>query len=512
MRVDHNHVVLAQQMLARGDSEDRWLRLLEAFQVVGLADMNQLQAATGFSRDQINRILERYRLAAGGGQPILTRVEAKVTRPWLGVRGAIIYQLGESGAALLRASGHANAQACGLKDPVAIAHAAAVLDVRLAALATGLTVTTEQELSNHDGQVLRPDNLVAAGSGPRLMFEVEQAARPELLRRILDTVRRRAVFFTDKAGRPVSPVVRILFALPRNAAWERTLRIWEKAVAAVADDYGGKLSCCLLALPLGEFLAQPDWAEPPDYRRWRDLLNPGLLAGFAPEPAQGAKSQAAAPASPSTALKGPGKPLPAELVRYSPHESRLLLEALWEFFVENAGRPAGAGELDAPDPEFFSAMALIYLASHDPEMPLAVRAGQPRASWFLLAEYLKMHPTLYSALRMELSRDGGMVWNSSMIRLRLQILAQTFLRYHGFRIADDAPLLVCAEAADLGASTTRPFYFRVQVRAPELLLRDGDEVMPTDDEIALAQRGLAWVLQTLGFDGDRVGLRRPAFG
>lgn len=508
MGTDRNHVILAQQALTRGDPEGRWLRLLEAFLPVGLADMNQLQAATGFSRDQVNRLLEKFRQAAGGGQPMVTRVEVKVARHWLGARGAVIYQLAETGAALLRAAGHEDARASGQKEAVAIAHAAAVLDIRLAALAAGLTVATEQELRGDADQALRPDNLVRAGAGPYLMFELEQSARPELLRRIVEGVRRRAEFFSEKTEQPVSPTIRVLFALPRNATWERTLRIWEKAVAAVADEQGGTLPCRLLAMPLGEFLEHPDWAEPPSGDRWRDLLNPGLLAGFAPAPAPGTKGLA----SPNTTLKGPSKPVPAELQRYSPHESRLVLQALWDFFAEHTGRPAGDGELTALDPEFFSVVSLIYIASHDPSAPLWARAGQPHASWFLLREYLKMHPLLHKALSAELSREGMTVWNGTMIRLKMQILADVFLRYHGFRIDDEAPIFVCAESADFSTRTTQPFYFHVAIRSPELLMPEEDGVMPTKAEVALAESALAWVLRTLALEGDRVGLRRPAFG
>jgi hypothetical protein len=229
MGTDCNHVILAQQALTRGDPEGRWLRLLEVFLPVGLANMNQLHAATGFSRDQVNRLLEKFRQAAGGGQPMVTRVEVKVARPWLGARGAGIYQLAETGAALLCAAGHEEARACGLKEAVAIAHAAALLDVRLAALATGLTVMTETELCNDENAALRPDNLMGPLDGRPAMFELEQIARPELLRRIVEGVRRRAEFFTGENPRPVSPIIRVLFALPRNATWERTLRIGEKA-------------------------------------------------------------------------------------------------------------------------------------------------------------------------------------------------------------------------------------------------------------------------------------------
>ncbi len=514
MALDRDHVILAQQALARSDAEGHWLRLLEAFLPVGLADMNQLQAATGFSRDQVNRLLDKYRQAAGGGQPILTRVEVKVARPWLGTRGAIIYQLAETGAALLRAAGNEGVRACGLKEAVAIAHAAATLDVRLAALAAGLTVVTEQELTNVAGQALRPDNLVRAGAGPGMIFELEQTAQSDLLRRIAAGVRRRAEFCAGQIARPVSPVVRVLFALPRNATWERSLCVWEKAVAAVADEQGGTLPFSLLAMPLGEFLAQPDWAEPPSAGRWRDLLNPGLLAGFAPAPASQATAQAnvGSKGAKGALTSSPHQPAPAELARYSPHESRLILQALWDFFVESAGHSAASRELAAPDPEFFSAVSLIYIASHDPEAPLWARAGQPRASWFLLAEYLKMHPLLHKALSAELNREGMTVWNASTIRFRMQTLAGVFLRYHGFRVDDGAPVFVCAESADLGTRTTQPFYFHVAIRAPELLLREDDGVVPTKAEVALAEQALAWVLRTLALDGDRVGLRRPAFG
>ena len=55
------------------------------------------------------------------------------------------------------------------------------------------------------------------------------------------------------------------------------------------------------------------------------------------------------------------------------------------------------------------------------------------------------------------------------------------------------------------------FYFHVEFRALEFLMHEGDAVVPTKREVALAEQALAWVLLTLANDGDRVGLRRPAF-
>ena len=300
MGMDRDHVILAQQALTRGDPEGRWLRLLEVFLPVGVADMNQLQAATGFSRDQVKRLLDKFRQATGGGQPMLTRVEVKVARPWLGARGAVIYQLAETGAALLRAAGHEDARACGLKEAVAIAHAAAMLDVRLVALAAGLTVATETELCNDaERDVAARQSDRAAGWPPG---DVRAGAdRPAGAAAAHRRGRAPAAeFFSGQTARPVSPIIRVLFALPRNATWERTLRIWERAVAAVADECGGTLPFSLLAMPLGEFLAQPDWSEPPDSGRWRDLLNPGLLAGFAPSAAAERRSHRRSRSGPAT--------------------------------------------------------------------------------------------------------------------------------------------------------------------------------------------------------------------
>ncbi|MEJ5200529.1 MAG: hypothetical protein WHX53_16550, partial [Anaerolineae bacterium] len=128
MNLDYDQLTLTQQALVHGDPDGRWLRLLETFLPVGLADMHQLQAATGFSRDQVNRLLEKFRRAAADGPAILNRYAGHLPRPWRTTRGAHIYLLAETGAGLLRFAGHETARPCGLKEPTAILHALAVLE------------------------------------------------------------------------------------------------------------------------------------------------------------------------------------------------------------------------------------------------------------------------------------------------------------------------------------------------------------------------------------------------
>jgi hypothetical protein len=111
--------------------DGRWLRLLEVFLPTGVADYGQMQRVTGLSRKQMDDLLER--LAQLGGGSIVRPYSFGVPRPGVRGRPAVVYGLGEAGAALLRAAGHRDAAACGYEEVREVAHARAVLDVRLGA-------------------------------------------------------------------------------------------------------------------------------------------------------------------------------------------------------------------------------------------------------------------------------------------------------------------------------------------------------------------------------------------
>lgn len=447
----------------------------------------------------------KFGKATGGGPPLLYRVEIKVPRP--GQRGRVptLYRLGEAGAAVLRAEGFPDARPCGLTSAVAISHAVAMLDVYLAARQAGLAVVTDRGLANGRGQTLRPDNLVTLADGSQALFETEQAARAALLPRIVESIQHKAASFRALDDGRVSPTVRVLCALPRGRDLERTWQVWERAAAAVADNLGGALPFRLVALPLDEFLARPDWAEPPDAGRWRNLLNPALLAGFALP----AKATASAQGSPPVALAVTNKQpmLPAPLARYTSTESRLVLTAMWQVFRESASVQVATEP--RPDPAFFELMTMIYLAGHTPTASVLARAGLPRASWWFLGEYLRMHVALRDALNVELTRGGGMTWNAGTIKHRMQKVVDVFLAYHGLR--SDEPLLACADGAAWDEQTTCQFFVRVTIRTPELLLGDADGVVPPRREVELAERALAWVLWTLFANGEEIGLKRPPY-
>jgi hypothetical protein len=264
--------------------DGRWLRLLEVFLPTGVADYGQMQRVTGLSRKQMDDLLERLAQLGGGG--IVRPYSFAVPRPGVRGRPAAVYGLGEAGAALLRAAGHRDAAACGYEEVREVAHARAVLDVRLAAEAAGLVVRTEAELvagGKAEGghrPVLRPDNVVTLPGGVQALYEVEQDADLSLLRRVVESLRRKAAFFGCGGGK-VSPVVRVVYAVVPERL-ERTVGVWEQGLGLVVEEVGGPLPFRLVGMTLGEFLERPDWSEPPDEGRWRGI-EPGSRAQGAGE-------------------------------------------------------------------------------------------------------------------------------------------------------------------------------------------------------------------------------------
>lgn len=112
-----------QAALDQDYPDRRWLSLLELARHTGVADTQQMQAAAGLSRDQLNRLLGRFESLAGGD--ILARIPFNLPLPGQRGRPPVVYKLGQAGAALLRANGYLNAHPCRLQDKTAIAHAQA---------------------------------------------------------------------------------------------------------------------------------------------------------------------------------------------------------------------------------------------------------------------------------------------------------------------------------------------------------------------------------------------------
>ncbi len=498
-----------QQVLDERFDDGSWLAILAVFRHTGVADRRQVCQASDLSRDQFNLRLEHFRQLAGDA--ILAQVPFRVSRPGQRGKPFALFTLGPVGAALLRANGYPKISPCGLKDATPLAHAQAVLDVRLAAEGAGLPVHTERELAytRSGGQraVLRPDNLITLPGGMRAIFEVEQVAKLTHLRRVRDSLRHKVAFFLSQTGQKFSNTIRVIVNLPHGSEWDETIAVWERACTIVAEESGGALPFRIRAIPLLAFLAEPDWDEPPGQRRWESLIDPAQLASFAPQADSDAGEPPKAVVKPSRPRKRlPNVPKPWR--RRSSADDLLVLEAFWQYFRQNAHQLAGNEDMPpAPSPIFFQIMQLIYVASHDPNTSPWERASFPFASVYLLRRYLQMHPKLRQALAKGVVRGSSSTsWNTHTIRHRMGVIIQRFLEYHGLRLGDTL------KARPVGPWDSRKAGFDVQVSLhPELLMGDQDGVVPSRDEVRAAEEALAWVLWALFAHCRRLLSKDPAF-
>ncbi len=496
VKLDPTLVATVQATLAQVFAGNGWQGLLETVAVTGVADALQLRAATGLSRDRLATALDKLNQAAPGLPPILSVYAHKVVRP--GGRGAPprVFVLGETGAALLRQLGHAAAHACRLQDPAAIAHALAILDVYLLAQQARLTVAIEARLPAAETiPYILPDALVTLPDGTPAVLEIEQLLTPQHIARAIESVQHKLAFYKSPAGRAVSPVLRTLYNLPAGPDYDRTLKVWRQALRAVQQRNGGTLPFRFLAAPLNAFKAAPDWSEPPTVTYSTDLRAP-------PSPT---------PTPSGSSLATPNSPLasrpPKALRRYTTHESALLLNALWQNFLDVAAEPIG--QFPRPDVALFEVAGIIYAASHDRFLSPLERAAYPRASLYLFDQYLRLHAPLRELLSHQIPRGAQVIrWNTIAITHRMQVVCARFLQYHGF--SDRGPLLVRATSADYAAQEPQCFQVRVTIQEPELLLL-GDGVLPDRQMVRTAEAALAWVLTALFLYAEDLGLPQLPF-
>lgn len=483
--------------------DDRWLRVLEVFVFTGVADAVQLQEATGLSRGQLRRMMERFETLLDAG--LIDEVPFSVPRPGRRGRPSTVYQLGKIGAAILRKRGHPDAHPCGLNTERRLAHARSVLDIRLAATKAGLGVRTEKEIGYVDDdqeRALRPDNLVTLPDGTQALFEVEQKASLSLLRRIVEGVRNKVAFFNSAEAAQVSSVVRVSINVPRGREWDRTVAVWERATAIVAEEASGDLPFEIVAIPHEEFLDDPDWSKPPVEERWESLFDPAQTTAFsAIQPVQQDGERQTTPA------KQPK--LPTGLKRRAARDDYLIMRAYWQHVLERGPGLMYAHDRPAADPVFFDVMSVIYAASHPPDATPWEAALHPHTSLYLLQRYLRMHPRLLKALSKAIVRGGGsMRWSTPTITHRIQAVTDVFLRYHGFRSGGSLRVSVIGP---WGRDDDRgDFDIRVRLE-PEVLMGEGDSVVPTPEEVKVTEDALRWVLISLFVYPQDLGVKRSYF-
>lgn len=446
--------------------------VLECFAATGLADLSQIMKHTSLTRDKVNRVLERLT-----SKDLLKTYPRNLSRPDKGGKPSAIYQLTEEGATILKTLGHPRAHASGLNDDTTVLHRLAMTELHLAASKAGIEIRTDRPLPYNDTE-LRPDHQIMLPDGNVLFFEIEQKASAAILRRIVESLQHKQDFFASRAHPNILPEVCMLLHLKRNKEWEKTLKVWERALDVVKENAKGKLHFHLYAIPLHEFLEKPDWENERELF-WKEVLPP----------------------QPQTALAIAEPKGLSTLMQRTAREDRLVLRALWQDFAERIQPSMG---LPKADPEFFQIMQLIYSASHDEQQPLIDQAGTPHASLYLLRRYLEMkqlHKRLYTELHRG-ERDTR--WNITTILHRMQGVANVFLTAHGWRAY--GLLLVQASTNDMKTRETRVFDMLVQIRNPQILMNRDDLVVPSTKEVHETEEAISWVLYALFAYSEELGL------
>lgn len=466
---------ISEKLAQAFQKESDYRPALETLAIVGVAELHHLQLASGQARDTQRRNLDKLE-ALGCVHQILEPIRRSTGRG----RSPKIWRLGEAGARAI------DAKPGKLENARAITHALAMLDLHIAAAQARQKITTDQVIRFENG-VLRPDHLVESETGEKILFEIEQDAGPRLLRRIVRSLRNKLAFFQSPEGKRVSPVIRMLVAVPEGTAYEKTLGIWHQALdILLGERKGAGLPFQLLALPLNSFLDRPDWDDV-DPKRWTALTTRN---GVAPQES------------------GLTKYL-EQIPRQKAAQDRIILAALLQSLRENDALRAKAQRYPAPDPRFFGSMTSIYSASHDENLSELEQAAYPWASLFLLKQYLHLHPVLRKRLDARL-RAGTqrMSWNTTIILHRMQTIVDLFLAYHGWR--SDGGLLAYAETPPWHTPGSRTFQVYVKVRHAGILLA-GDGLMPQRGDVKFAEESLAWVLAALFRYSPDLGFKAAPF-
>ena len=475
-----------QEALDTQVRDHAWRKILHVLSVTGVADNQQLIRSSGLGRDKLRRVLDKMSAAAAGFPPLLSTYPGKLKRS--GERGVAprVYRLGESGAALCRLDGLADARPSHLEEPRAILHALGMLDVHLAAQSAGLEIKTDRNLNYGEESFIRPDNLVTLPSQVKAIYESEQDARSDFLERILRGLGHKVAFYESQQAQGVSPIVRMIFDLPRGKDWQRTLNTWRQAVEITREKHG-PLPFRLFALPLNEFLANPEWESEPLPGRWVDLT--------ALEPLPGA----------SPTVK-PLAQIADELPQFTNLERRLIMAAMYQDLQVNRM----FSDQPQAESEFLYAMRTIYLASHDPFAPPLARSGVPRESLYLLRHYLKMNPGLLQLVEQTTQMDARRIhWNQSTALHRMQVVVDAFLEYHGWQ--SEGPLLAYSYTPDYQAHGPRHLSVNVEIVDRAVLVDDESTTAPGKQEVEFLEKSLAWVLTALFAETHHLGLKKPPF-
>lgn len=475
-------IQVLHQMLGERLPDMPWQAVLEICSLSGVADSLQLQQHLQISSKQLRRILQIFEEVSVGVPPILSVVESPVPRPANRGRPPRIYQIGVSGAALLKLENTARARPSGLQTPPTIAHALAMTSFHLTAIRDEQEIITDRPIKFGAGRTLRVDHRIQLPGGKTLFYEIEQDASPKRVGRIMEALSNRWDFFEGADASQVYPHVRLIINLLRGRDYENTLSIWEQALGMLQVQRSAPVPFTLYAMPIQDFLGQPDWdAEPSEI--W-DRLHPL-------SPAEKLKKQIVQR---------------QELPRLDPDQLKNDLHYLLGLSRDLRDDPPEQALKTYPI-DFCYVVDLIYsVAEVSQSNKYVLERRPPLSAVMLLRAYLERHPVLKAYLKQLMEKGKRRTWWPEKDVFRhMQRVIDAFLAYHGWY--NRTLFIASVYTVSDGSSTMFPYAVDVN------FLPEGWQYYnpPARELDSRPPDALAWVLWALFAYGDAIGLGKPPY-
>ncbi len=451
-----------------------WRRVLEVFAPTHVADSIQIQEYAGLEREKFRRVMDKLQTVTAGLPPLFHILDHPIKRAGPPGRKPKIFLLGETGAKILNELGFPDAHPCHLNDDLAIAHSLAMLDVHQVAVRENISIRTDSIVNFGDQRILRPDHQIVLADGKLLIYEIEQAANHDNFGRIRQSLMNKLDFFKSAESAGFQREIRMVINLtPGGSEWNGTIQRWGRGCRALSE--GEDLGFRLLALPIGEFLVNPDWT-PIASSRWLDLTVTSNSVRNNSESQQ--ESQVSAYDQ-----------------THSAYDDVIVVNAAAQDYKANI-----LSTKPSPDFGVFTLVYDIYNASHSAENYLAFGAI-PHTSIHMLRVLMEKRADLVEKLNRGMN-CGRKSEGQALVVYHMQGVIDTFLNYYQWESGE--VLRAEAVANNREWNGIGPFGILVKARvAPS----PGD-VWGNSSEIDVA---LAWVLWALFKYSEQIGLDRPKF-
>lgn len=486
------------------DKRQAWIETLDkkpnlrqalcSFAPRGLATQDQVEHLGDLTTKQARSVIDELQKGFYGSVPLL-RSESVHLQGRRG-RPQVVYILTADGAAVLsHLLTEETVTAPEIEDPVELAHALMEMEVFTLARRSGTTGSVEHVLRFEGKHSIRADVLIIAGDGNKVIFEMEQTARPGDIPRILNKLKQYVQFFRSTGSHGVCPDIRVLFNLaPEDTA---TIKRWSLVLTDLKKQEGN-LPFRLFWQPVLTFLQSPAWASVDQFEEIS--CNSSTEA----EPPTPQKVSTELVPSLNNQLAVADVLLPPLLQTYQ-HADLQTLNLIMQSMAAEGGE--FQRNLIFPDPSrgfFFDLVRMIYQVSHYVDGPVRKQAALPMASIWILYRYLNMYQNqalLQAVLRGREEVRKSLNRGINLFRDAYSRLCWTFLRYHGF--GRGGPLEVSVRVPALNGDQSE-IMVDVRILDPELIIGCDSVLAPGDLE--LTEKALSWLLSAIWLYGEELGL------